>query len=439
MNLKLNLTTKDSGISWYGCIPNNWLTHIKLDALSINKKGSFTNGPFGSDLLTSEIKEEGVPIIYIRDIRNGNYNRVSKAFVTPEKAKQLDVCKVNAGDILIAKVGDPPGVAALYPEKEPQAIITQDVIRIKIQKKIANNSFIVFLLNSVFGKAVIEQITVESTRSRISLGDFKRVTVFLPLLPEQIQIASYLDRKTTAIDKKIDLLEEKNKKYQELRKSLINETVCRGLNKNVKLVDSGVEWIGKIPEHWDVRRFKSFAKTIKGRNFDVSDVQFEDSLPLLNLEYLRNGSVAFDSFCYCADKAQKATVKDLIIIWDGAGVGEILRAKEGFISSTIAKIEFNKKIYSSDFFYFLRDNIDYKLKKIPTGMGIPHLNPYVLNNFPCPFPPIEEQLEITKCLNKKVTKIDQITINIKDQIRVLKELRKTLINDVVTGKLKVSE
>ena len=123
---------KDSGIDWFGKIPQGWQINIKLATLALNKKGSFTNGPFGSDLLTTEIQEFGVPIIYIRDIRNGNYQRVSKAFVTAEKAKQLSVCKVNSGDVLIAKVGDPPGISAIYPNNEPQAIITQDVIRIKV-------------------------------------------------------------------------------------------------------------------------------------------------------------------------------------------------------------------------------------------------------------------------------------------------------------------
>ena len=76
---------------------------------------TFGNGPFGSDLLTEELREEGVPVIYIRDIREGEYRRVSKSCVTPAKARVLQYCSVKSGDILIAKVGDPPGVAAIYP------------------------------------------------------------------------------------------------------------------------------------------------------------------------------------------------------------------------------------------------------------------------------------------------------------------------------------
>ena len=231
-------------------------------------------------------------------------------------------------------------------------------------------------------------------------------------------------------------MEKKIGYYQELRKSLTNETVTKGLEKNVKFKDSGVDWIGQIPEHWTVNRFKSFANTIKGKNLETSDFHFEKALPLLNLEYLRNENVKFDTYSFSRDRALLASEKDLIIVWDGAAVGEILKAKRGFISSTIAKIRF-KKFVSSRFFYFLKDSLDYTLKNIPTGMGIPHLNPTILNNFPCPIPPIAEQLQIAEFLEAKAGLIEKIITNIQSQITTFKELRETLINDAVTGKIKI--
>ncbi len=278
---------------------------------------------------------------------------------------------------------------------------------------------------------------IVDSRLRLYPKDFYRIQTVLPPLDEQNQIAEYLDNKTTAIDKKISLLEQKITYYKELRKSLINETVCRGLDKNVKLKNSGIDWIGMIPEHWEVKRFKSIARTIKGKNLETSNIPFNKSLPLLSLEFLRNNSVNFETFCFSKDNSLKTSEKDLIIVWDGAAVGEIMKAKRGYISSTIAKLKFNRN-YEPRYFFFLRENIDYMLKKIPTGMGIPHLNPNILNNYPCPSPPLNEQLLIAKVLEEKTNKTDQIIGNIKNQIETLKELRKTLINDVVTGKIKVS-
>ena len=94
--------------------PRAWTATVllPLGALAQTSRGAFVNGPFGSDLLTTELQADGVPVIYIRDIREGEYRRVSKAFVSEKKARDLAVCAVRGGDVLIAKVGDPPGLAA---------------------------------------------------------------------------------------------------------------------------------------------------------------------------------------------------------------------------------------------------------------------------------------------------------------------------------------
>jgi restriction endonuclease S subunit len=99
-------------------------------------------------------------------------------------------------------------------------------------------------------------------------------------------------------------------------------------------------------------------------------------------------------------------------------------------------LKFNKSL-NAKFFSFIRYDLEYRLKQIPTGMGIPHLNPQELKNFMCPIPPKSEQQEIAKYLDQKTTTIDAIVHNIGKQVETLKQLRKTLINDVVTGKIKV--
>ena len=285
----------------------------------------------------------------------------------------------------------------------------------------------------------LNQYSLSAAQPGLSVDKIKRLLIPVPSFSEQTAIASYLDAKTSAIDRKISLLEQKIINYQQLRKSLINETVCRGLDKKVRLKDSGIEWIGMIPEHWEVKRFKSFALTIKGKNLDFSDFYFEKSLPNLSLEYLRNDEVTFPTYCYSSSKSLLVTEDDYIIVWDGAGVGEILNGKKGYLSSTIAKIVVNPRLVNPKYFFHLKDRVEYTLKQIPAGMGIPHLNPFVLNNLPCPYPPLAEQNAIATFLDEKVQKIDLIITNITTQIANLKELRKTLINDVVTGKLKVIE
>jgi type I restriction enzyme, S subunit len=160
-----------------------------LNELAEDTRGSFVNGPFGSGLLTSELRRDGVPVIYIRDIRAGEYQRVSTACVQPQKARQLWVCKVLPGDVLVAKVGDPPGAAAVYPEGEAEAIVTQDVIRIRVARDRAVPSFLAAYLNSSIGKRKVAGITVQATRARFALGEFKKITFELPSLAAQLAFA----------------------------------------------------------------------------------------------------------------------------------------------------------------------------------------------------------------------------------------------------------
>ena len=145
-----------------------------LQELSKKERGAFVNGPFGSNLLTSELTSSGVPVIYIRDIASGVYERVSSVCVTQQKAEELNVCKVLPGDILVAKVGDPPGTAAIYPGSQPMGIITQDVIRICVNRSLVTPEYLSTFFNSRKGYHTLEPIIVEGTRTRFGLTPYTR-------------------------------------------------------------------------------------------------------------------------------------------------------------------------------------------------------------------------------------------------------------------------
>lgn len=162
----------------------------RIADLAMPGRGTFSNGPFGSDLLTSELTDSGVPVVYIRDIRDGEYSRVSTVFVTEEKAKSLDACQVLPGDVLMAKVGDPPGVAAMYPQGEALGVITQDVIRIRPDTQLVLPEFLVSFFNSGPGMHLIGGITVEATRSRFGLRDLKGLAMNIPSLELQRRFAA---------------------------------------------------------------------------------------------------------------------------------------------------------------------------------------------------------------------------------------------------------
>lgn len=220
-----NPPLKPSGLDWIGDIPKHWGRLSKLARFASRRKHSFVNGPFGSDLLTSEISDEGVPVVYIRDISAGSYRRTSEGYVSPEKAKELNFCRVDPGDVLVAKVGDPPGAAAVYPASEPSGIVTQDVIRIRVEESSVFAGYLAYFLNSSAGAGLIDQIAIESTRMRVSLGDYKSSTCPLPPLPEQTAIAAYLDEETAKLDALVGKVEAAVERLQEYRTALITAVV----------------------------------------------------------------------------------------------------------------------------------------------------------------------------------------------------------------------
>lgn len=163
---------------------------VPLQKFSSSDKNSFVNGPFGSDLLSSELVDEGHPVIYVRDIKDGRYQRKSGVCVTTEKHQALSACQVNYGDVVIAKVGDPPCEAAVYDVNE-SGVVTQDVIRIKTAE-FGRSQFLAFLLNSDIGKRQVKRIKIAGTRERVSLTDFKKLKLPFPPVSEQNRIAQIL-------------------------------------------------------------------------------------------------------------------------------------------------------------------------------------------------------------------------------------------------------
>jgi type I restriction enzyme, S subunit len=171
---------RETTIGW---IPKEWDVNSLRGLVGA---GNIINGPFGSDLLTSELKTDGVPVFYVQDIKAGYFKRVSNAHVTELKAAELAFCNVRRDDVLVAKVGAPPCDSCVYPFEE-KAIVTQDVIRIRPTPNV-DPAYISSLLNSPFGRNAIKKIAIEGTRERVSLTEFKNLVFPIADAQEQTRI-----------------------------------------------------------------------------------------------------------------------------------------------------------------------------------------------------------------------------------------------------------
>ena len=271
----------------------------------------------------------------------------------------------------------------------------------------------------------------------------KFVSLELPVPPlfEQKKIAHYLDTKTAQIDRKIDLLTQKATLYSNLKQSLINETVTRGLDKTAPMKDSGIEWIGEVPKHWEVKRVKDIFIESKNKVGSESSSYKVLSLTMKgvivrDLESNKGKIPAsFDGYQIVQRNNIVLCLFDMDVTPRIVGYVE----QEGIITSAYTIIK-NKILTNMKYFYyyFLEQNRNKSLLSVSKTLRST-LNFDTFSSIELPLPLSSEQKVIADYLDIKTAQIDQIIQIINTQIEKLKELRKTLINDVVTGKIKVVE
>lgn len=271
---------------------------------------------------------------------------------------------------------------------------------------------------------------IVSSRLRLYSKEFFQIKTPLPDYEVQKSIADYLDIKTSQIDQKIELLTKKSKKYGELKQSLINETVTRGLDKTVSMKDSGIEWIGEVPEHWEIKRLKDYYTSSMGNTILQSELVDGGTIPVYS-------ATAEDKYFGYVNNANLILNKnDLIIPARGNSIGCVKLVKEKCTATqTTIACKIRQQILTKYIYYFLVGNKHSIFKFDVTA--IPQFTVEDTNFINILYPPIDEQKSIAEYLEIKTSHIDKIIKTINIQIEKLKELRKTLINDVVTGKIKV--
>ncbi|WP_438989332.1 restriction endonuclease subunit S [Polaribacter sp.] len=272
-------------------------------------------------------------------------------------------------------------------------------------------------------------------RESINKIEFFGLELPYPPLSEQQQIVSFLDTKTSLIDSLIEKTQRKIELLKEKRTSLINEVVTKGLNPNVKMKDSGVEWIGEIPSHWKITKMKYGVSHLseKGKpektDIKISPENVESDTGVCFNLYSEHESegMRFQSGDILLNKLRLYLKKILYTEYDGFSLGEMI------VLRTNNKLN-NKYFYQLLFSQGLIDLLDSQ----STGIKLPRVSPDVILNTKIVYPPLKEQQKIVEYLDEQTGLIDK-TISIEEKrTELLKEYRQSLISEVVIGKLKVT-
>jgi type I restriction enzyme S subunit len=354
---------------------------------------------------------------------------------------------VKKGDIVVNKLLAWMGSVGLS-EYDGVTSPAYDVLR--KTSKLVDVRYFSYLFRTEIAKQIFKRNSrgIMDMRLRLYFDKLGAITVPVPPFSAQRAIATYIDTKTTQIDRQIDLLSQKATQYGKLKQSLIVETVTRGLDKSVPMKDSGVEWVGdEMPAHWEVKRVKEVGLVVLGKMLDnvkSENTRLRSYLKSKNIGWLKVEDTDIEQMYFsAADMKSYRLKRGDILLSEGGEVGKTAfwndEIEECYIQNSVHKITVYKNNCARFFLYqsFLLGSIKY-YDSIVSHVSIKHLTKEKLSRVSWVRPPIVEQVAIAAYLDDKIAQIDRIVAAINSQIDKLKILRKALINDAVTGKIKVA-
>ena len=434
---------KESGIDWIGQIPEEWqISKIKFTTQ--------LNGRIGWQGLTSaEYKEEGPYLITGTDFQNGTINFETAVHIDERRWSEASQIQVENGDLLITKDGT-VGKVAIISGLDGKASLNSGVLRIQTIEEIDKRFLYYVLLSDEFWMWFNFTNSGASTILHLYQNVFDEFTFTFPPKNEQQKIANFLDKKTAQLDKAKRLLEKQIQKLKDYRASLIYETVTKGLDKTVPMKDSGIDWIGQVPQGWDISKIK-FTTQLNGRIGwqGLTSAEYKEEGPyLITGTDFHNGTINFETAVHIDEKrwseASQIQVEngDLLITKDGT-VGKVAIISglddKASLNSGVLRIQTIDEI-DRRFLYYVLLSDEFWMWFNYTNSGastILHLYQNVFDEFTFTFPQKNEQTKISDLLDKKTYQIDQL-IQIKNQqIENINKQRQTLIYDYVTGKRRV--
>lgn len=411
MKYKKYTSYKDSGVEWLGEIPCDW-NLVKLKYLV-----SITTGN--------------------KDTENKEQDGKYPFFVRSKNVERINSYSYDGEAILTAGDGD---IGKIFHYINGKFDYHQRVYMFYKFKNILVK-FIYFYLQENLHKEVIK-LSAKTTVDSLRLPMLQDFIISVPAVQEQQQIANFLDKATAKIDtlikkqtKQIELLKEK-------RQAVISHAVTKGINPNVPMKDSGVEWLGVIPEHWEVKRSKflfKIKKRISGKEGyqvlsitqqGIKEKDTESGAGQLSMDYSKY------QFAYVGDFAMNHM--DLL-----TGYVDITKY-DGVISPDYRVFTLEDKNSHPNYYLYLYQNgyknkIFYKYGQGSSQLGRWRLPTEQFNEFRFPYPPLEEQQQIANYLDEKTSKIDTLIEKSNKSIELLKEKRIALISAAVTGKIDVRE
>ena len=425
---------KDSGVEWLGEVPSHWeVTQLKryVDPNRQITYGIVQAGPNVS---------AGIPYIRPADMteERGVLHPEEVLRTSPEIASSYLRSTITTGDI-VCSIGPSFGKIMITPPWLEGANLTQGTARIAIQKPNKSKYFF-WVLRASVSYSQWESSVGGATFRALNLGPLAGTTVAVPPIAEQAAIVTFLDCETAKIDALVAEQEKLIALLQEKRQAFISHAVTKGLDPNVTMKDSGVEWLGEVPGHWEVRQLKHLARLTTGMTppTDEHENYEEIGFPWVRPEDIDESGAITKASKFLSKKG-KALAR---LIPAGASliccIGTI--GKVGIVDENVST---NQQITAATFlgdhryFYFATCAARAELENSATGNVLKILNTERLGETKYPSPPLTEQKAIAIYLDGETAKLDTLMTEACTAITLLQERRTALISAAVTGQIDV--
>lgn len=437
---------KESGIEWIGEIPLGW------DVKKI-KHGFYVKGRIGwKGLKSSEFLSEGFSYLVTgTDFKDGKIDWKGCYHIDKDRYEEDPYIQLHEDDLLITKDGS-IGKLAVVDEFDKPACLNSGIFVVRSINGDFTTKYLYWVLMSNIFTQFNGYTSYGSTIQHLYQNIFVEFSFGFPTIEEQILISNYLDKKTSQIDSLIEKIQQKIELLKEQRTSLINQCVTKGLNPDVEMKDSGVGWIGDIPSHWMLLPIKFLVDTPVTDGPHETPEFIDDGVPFLSVEsVVENKLVISRMRGYISKELHKEYSKkckprknDIFLVKSGSTTGKsaiVETDKEFNVWSPLCLIRSNtKKIRPQFFFQSLQSDYFRKSVELAWSFGTqPNIGMNVIENLKIALPPLDEQVSIITELKPKLSIFDELVEKENERINLLKEYRQSLISNVVTGKVRITE
>ena len=426
---------KPSDVEWLGEIAYDWTVSPIKHLVST----PVTDGPHE----TPEIFDEGIPFVSAEAVSGGriNFEKI-RGHITAEDHKRFSrKYKPRRGDIYLIKSGATTGRVAMV-ETDNEFNIWSPLAAIRCDPQKANRHFLFFYMQSKEFQTAVELSWSFGTQQNIGMGVIQNLAVPLPSLTEQQAIADFLDCETARLDALVAKKKKLIERLKEKRIALISRTVTRGLNPKSKLKSSGYDWLGDVPEHWEVRKFSREVAIAEGQ-VDPEKEPYASML-LIGPEHVESGTGRLLQRATAADQAAESgkyfgRKGDVIYSKIRPALRKLVIAPADCLcSADMYPLRARKRLDNRFIaWFFLSEEFSGWSVLESDRVAMPKINRDTLNELRMPVPPLPEQAAIAEFLERETAKLDALVAKVETAVERLQEYRTALITAAVTGKIDV--